>query len=97
MPAAQPHLFLCFRTLVPVAARDPDVFPGRPAVSVRLDFQFSNRREVAPAHDFDVRSGEYNSRLGALLPLRYRAPRPRSHTTGYGQALAHDAAGQDSA
>ena len=53
------------------------ISPATP-VPVRPDLQFGDRREGALAHDLQLRSGKHGARLGALLPLRYRAARPRS-------------------
>ena len=59
-------------------------FPGDLFVPVRSDLQFGDRRKGAPTHGLDFRSGQHNSRLGALLPLRHRAARTRSNSPGHG-------------
>ena len=58
-------------------------FPGDSAVSVRSDLQFGDRREGAAAHGLELRSGQHDSRLGAVLPLRHRAARPRGDAARY--------------
>ena len=49
--AAGAYPLLAVRAVLPVAARDADVFPGRPAVPVRSDLQFGapTRRRAQPA------------------------------------------------
>ena len=57
-------------------------FPGDPAVPVRSDLQFGDRREGAQPDDFLVRSGEHQAGLGAVLPLQHCAARAQRHADG---------------
>ena len=59
-------------------------FPGDSLFPVRSDLQFGDRREGAQTHGLEFRSGKHDSRLGALLPLRHRAARPRGNSPRHG-------------
>src|SRR5437764_7799052 len=58
---------------------DPDVFPGRSAPRLRPDFPEHGGCRRARAAHLSVRSGAERGGVGARLPLRPGAARPRRH------------------
>ena len=53
-------------------------FPGDPLFPFDPIFNSVTDEKARAAHDLQLRSGKHDARLGALLPLRHRAARPRS-------------------
>ena len=59
-------------------------FPGDYLFPFDPIFNSVHGSERSRAHGLDLRSRKHRARLGALLPLRHRAARPRSHSSGSG-------------
>src|SRR5437868_2333461 len=80
--AAEPHSFFAVRPGLRDPPRDPNVFSRRSAARARSDLQLGAGCSRARADDCAIRHRPDAPRMGARLPLRHRAARPRGDADG---------------